>query len=90
LPNVELAEVVSAVKREEEQVRTRSLVRALQPLYYAIECVDERMVPPFVPVASRLSEVLESIERFVEADAGRDSGGHIRRHITSIRRKLQD
>jgi hypothetical protein len=90
LPNVELAEVVSALKREEEQARTRSLVRALQPLYYAIECVDERMVPPFVPVASRLSEVLESIERFVEADAGRDSGGHIRRHITSIRRKLQD
>ena len=90
LPDVELSELVSALKREEEQARTRNLVRALQPLYYAIECVDERLVPTVDPaVAYRLSELVESIDRFVEADVRRDSGGHIQRRITSIRRKLQ-
>ena len=88
LPNVPLSDLVSALKREEEQARTRSLVKGLQPVYYAAEAIDERLTPPVDPdVAERLSEVLETLDRFLQADARRDEGEHIRRRMTSIRRK---
>lgn len=88
LPNVPLSDVVSALKREEEQARTRNLVKGLQPVYYAIEAIDERLNPPVDPdVALRLSEVLETLDRFLQADVKRDEGEHIRRRMTSIRRK---
>jgi uncharacterized membrane protein YccC len=65
-------------------------VKGLQPIYYAVEAIDERLTPPVDPnVAERLSEVLETLDRFLQADARRDEGEHIRRRMTSIRRKLQ-
>jgi hypothetical protein len=89
LAEVPLADVVTALKREEEQARTRNLVVALQPLYYALECIDERLVAPVAPpVASRLSSIADSIDNFIAAHTGRDTGGHIRGRLTSIRRKL--
>jgi len=88
LPEVPLSDLVSALKREEEQARTRGLVKGLQPVYYAAEAIDERLTPPVDPdVAERLSEVLERLDLFLQADARRDEGGHIRRRMTSIRRK---
>jgi hypothetical protein len=88
LPNVPLSDLVSALKREEEQARARNLVKGLQSVYYAAEAIDERLTPPVYPdVAERLSEVLESLDRFLQADARRDDGEHIRRRMTSIRRK---
>ena len=91
LPDVPLLDLVTALKREEEQARTRNPVRSLQPLYYAVECIDERLTPPVDPaVALRLSEVLGSIDRFCQAHAGRDSGGHIKGRIASIKRKLEN
>jgi hypothetical protein len=91
LPDVQLSDVVTALKREEEQARTRDLVRGLQPLYYAIECVNERLTPPVDPsVAHRLSETLDSIDRFIQAHAERDSGAHLRGRIATIRHKLEN
>jgi hypothetical protein len=86
---VPLAEVVTALRREEERARTRHLVTALQPLYYALECLDERLVAPVAPaVASRLSSIVDSTDNFIGGHGGRDTGGHIRGRLTSIRRKL--
>jgi hypothetical protein len=90
LPDMTASDLVNALKREEEQARTRNLVKGLQPIYYAVEAIDERLTPPVDPnVAERLSEVLETLDRFLQADARRDEGEHIRRRMTSIRRKLQ-
>jgi hypothetical protein len=89
LPNVPLSDLVSALKREEEQARARNLVKGLQPVYYAAEAIDERLTPPLdADTAERLSEVLETLDRFLQTDARRDDGGHIRRRLTSIRRKV--
>jgi hypothetical protein len=88
LPKVPLADLVIALTREEEQARTRSLVNGLQPLYYAAVAIDERLPPPVdADEAQRLSEVLDSLDRFLQADPRRDEGEHIRRRMTSIRRK---
>ena len=76
------------LKREEEQARTRNLVKGLQPVYYAAEAIDARLTLPVDPdVAERLSKVLETLDRFLQADQCRDEGEHIRRRLTSIRRK---
>jgi hypothetical protein len=88
LPNVPVSDLVSALKREEEQARSRNLVKGLQPVYYAAEAIDQRLTPPVDPdLAERLSEVLETLERFLQADARRDEGEHIRRRMASIRSK---
>jgi hypothetical protein len=90
MPDVPLSDLVNALKREEEQARTRNFVSGLQPIYYAAEAIDERLAPPVDSESGkRLSEVLETLESFLQADARRDDGGHIRRRMTSIRRKLQ-
>lgn len=89
LPEVPFAELIAALKMEEERARTRNLVRNLQPLYYAAECIDVRMVLPVnTAIASRLLEIVDRVEDFVQAHEDRDSGGHIRRRIQSIRSKL--
>jgi hypothetical protein len=61
---------------------------ATQPVYYAAEAIDARLSLPVDPdVAELLSEVLETLDRFLQADQSRDEGEHIRRRLTSIRRK---
>jgi hypothetical protein len=89
LPETHLNDLVTALKGEEERARSRNLVDGLQPLYYAAECIDEKL-PEQVDelTASRLLEVIGEIEHFLEDHEGRDSGGHIRRRLASIRRKL--
>jgi hypothetical protein len=88
-PEVPFAELIAALKMEEERARTRNLVRNLQPLYYAAECIDVRMILPVnAALASRLLEIVDRVEDFVQAHGDRDSGEHIRRRIQSIRSKL--
>jgi hypothetical protein len=90
LPKVSLAELVLALEREEEMARTRDLTRNLQPLYYAAECIDQCIAPPIDTAnALRLLEIMDRVEDFVKGHRDRDSGGHIRRRITSIRNKLK-
>jgi TIR domain len=90
LPEAHLKDLIAALKGEEERARSRNLVDGLQPLYYAAECIDETL-PDRIdePAASRLLEVIGEIERFLDDHQGRDSGGHIRRRLASIRRKLE-
>ena len=38
-----LNDLVTALKGEEERARSRNLVDGLQPLYYAAECIDEKL-----------------------------------------------
>jgi hypothetical protein len=89
LPEANLNDLVAALKGEEERARSRNLIDGLQPLYYAAECIDEKL-PEQVDglTASRLIEVIGEIELFLKDHEGRDSGGHIRRRLASIRRKL--
>lgn len=90
LPEIQLKELISYLRREEEIARTRNLVKGLQPLYYVAECIDNRMTEPLeAPLGTQLREILDDVERFLQGDSNRDSGGHIRRRITSIRRKLE-
>lgn len=89
LPEVHFNDLITSLKAEEEQARSRNLVGGLQPLYYAAECIDDKLPAQVDDVsASRLDEVIEGIERFLDDHEGRDSGGHIRRRLESIRRKL--
>lgn len=89
LPEVHLNDLITSLKGEEEQARSRNLVDGLQPLYYAAECIDEKLPAQVDDVsASRLLEVIGEIEHFLDDHEGRDSGGHIRRRLASIRRKL--
>ena len=89
LPEVHLNDLITALKREEELARSRNLVDGLQPLYYAAECIDEKLPEQVDELsASRLLEVIGEIEHFLEDHEGRDSGGHIRRRLASIRRRL--
>jgi hypothetical protein len=91
LPEAHLDDLIAALKGEEEQARSRNLVEGLQPLYYAAECIDERLPEQIdEPSASRLLEVIGEIEHFLDDHEGRDSGGHIRRRLASIRRKLDN
>ena len=89
LPGVHLRDLIAALKHEEERARSRNLIEGLQPLYYAAECIDETL-PEQVDArsASTLLEVIREVELFIEDHGGRDSGGHIRRRLASIRQKL--
>ncbi len=89
LPEVHLNDLIAALKGEEERARSRDLVDRLQPLYYATECIDERLPEEVDKLsASRLLEVIGEIEHFLNDHTGRDSRGKIRRRLASIRRKL--
>jgi hypothetical protein len=89
LPEVRLNDLIAALKGEEEHARSRNLVDGLQPLYYAAECIDEKLTEQVDELAAtRLLEVMGEIELFLDDHEGRDSGGHIRRRLASIRRKL--
>jgi hypothetical protein len=49
------------------KARTRNLIRNLQLLYYAAECIDDRSVQPIdVANVSRLLEVMDRIEVFLQ------------------------
>jgi hypothetical protein len=90
LSEIVLADLISALKMEEERARTRNLTRNLQPLYYAAECIDDGMVQPIDAAnVSRLLELTVRIEGFLQAHPDRDSGRHIRDRIASIRSKLK-
>ncbi len=53
-----------------------------QPLYYATECIDERLPEEVDKLsASRLLEVIGEIEHFLNDHTGRDSRGKIRRRL---------
>ena len=83
-----VSDLVSPLKRAEEQARIRNLVKGLQPVYYAAEAIDARLTSPVdLDMAERLSEVLETLDRFLQADPRRDEGEHIRRRLASMRRK---
>jgi len=89
LPEAHLNDLIAALKGEEERARSRNLVDGLQPLYYAAECIDEKLPEQVDRLsAARLLEVIAEIELFLDNHEGRDSGGHIRRRLASIRRKL--
>jgi hypothetical protein len=91
LPEVPLNDLIAALKGEEEQARSRNLVDGLQPLYYAAECIDEKLPAEVDDLsASRLLEVIGEIEHFLHDNKRRDSGGQIRRRPASIRRKLDN
>jgi len=75
---------------EEEQARTRELTSGLQPLYYALECVDNHISGILDPATNgRLVELLEDIDRFIKARDDRDTGGHIRRRLDSLQHRLK-
>jgi hypothetical protein len=58
-------------------------------LYYAVESLDTRLTPPVdSATASQVRAALGDVERFLDADARRDDGGHIRRRIASMTRTL--
>jgi len=89
LPETQLKDLVAALKSEEERARSRNLVDGLQPLYYAAECIDENLHGQVDEMTtSRLLEVISEIEHFLGDHKRRDSGGHIKRRLASIRRKL--
>jgi hypothetical protein len=89
LPETRLEHLVAALRAEEERARSRDLVDGLQPLYYAAECIDEKLPGEIDEVTeSRLLDVIAEIEHFLTAHRRRDSGGHIRRRLASIREKL--
>jgi hypothetical protein len=90
LPEVGLDDMIDALRAEEEDARTRSLVTGLQPLYYAAEAIDESLdARPAGRTAARLAGAVGEVERFLDAHAGRDSDGKIRRRIASTRGKLE-
>lgn len=89
LSDIRLDDLVAALKGEEERARTRNLMNGLQPLYYAAQCIDQKLPAQIDEgMASRLLEVIGEIEHFLSAHKGRDSGGHIKRRLASIRGKL--
>ena len=89
LPDVGLDDLVAALKSEEENARTRGLVAGLQPLYYAVQCIDQQLTGrPDARTAGRLTEAIGEVQRFIDAHPGRDAGEHIARRIASIRQKL--
>lgn len=82
-------DLIGLLRMEEEQARTRELTSGLQPLYYALECLDNRISGVLDPVPNgRLAELLEDIDRFIKARNGRDTGEHIRRRVDSLQQKL--
>ena len=83
-------DLIALLRMEEEQARTRELISGLQPLYYALECVDNSISSSLDSVTSgRLVESLEDIDRFIKARDGRDTGGDIRRRLDSLQHKLK-
>jgi len=90
LPEVPLNDLIAVLKGEEEQARSRNLVDGLQPLYYAAECIDEKLPAEVDDLSASLLEVIGEIEHFLHDNKRRDSGGQIRRRPASIRRKLDN
>jgi hypothetical protein len=83
-------DLIALLRVEEEQARTRELTSGLQPLYYALECIDDSISGSLDPATSgRLVELLEDVGRFINARDGRDTGGQIRRRLDSLQHKLQ-
>ena len=101
-----LDDLLDLVRIEEEQARTRELISGLQPLYYVLECLDERITiaketstepidttttkPVDAKNIKRMIVLLGDIQRFVNAKTGRDTGDHIKRRLNSLRRKLEN
>ncbi len=91
LPQVGIDDMIDALRVEEEDARTRSLVTGLQPLYYAAEAIDESLdARPPGRTATRQADALAEVQLLLDAHPGRDTGGHIRRRIESIREKMAD
>lgn len=89
LPEVGLDDMIDALRAEEENARTRSLVTGLQPLYYAAEAIDGSLdARPAGRTAALLADAIGEVELLLDAHPGRDTGRHIRRRIESIRAKL--
>ena len=83
-------DLIALLRVEEEQARTRELTSGLQPLYYAVECIDDLISGPLDPATSgRLLELLDDVDRFISARNGRDTGGQIRRRLVSLQHKLK-
>jgi len=82
--------IFDLLRIEEEQARTRQLVTGLQPLYYSLECLDNRIKGPLDPgLADKIIEVVGDIRGFIDARSERDTGDHVRRRLDSIWRKLE-
>jgi hypothetical protein len=84
-------DLIALLRIEEEQARTRELTSGLQPLYYALECVDDSISAPLHDsvTSGRLIELLDDIDRFINERDGRDTGGHIRKRLDSLQHKLK-
>jgi hypothetical protein len=83
-------DLIALLRVEEEQARTRELISGLQPLYYALECVDDSISGSLDSATTgRLVELLEDVDRFISARDGRDTGGQIRRRLDSLQHKLK-
>lgn len=90
LADIAFGELVTCLKREEEIARTRNLIKGLQPLYYIAECIDNKMIKNIeTSLKYRLLKIIDDVDQFLKDDENRDSGGHIKRRITSIRKKLE-
>lgn len=88
--NTSLEDLIDQLRMEEEQARTRGLTVGLQPLYYALKCVDDFISEPPDPATSgRLLELLKDIKQFIDARDSRDRGGHIEQRLASVQQKLK-
>jgi TIR domain len=90
LISLSVDDLIALLRMEEEQARTRELVSGLEPLYYALECVDDSISGSLDPAKTGLLvELLDDVDRFIKARDGRDTGGQIRRRLDSLQHKLK-
>ena len=90
LLDIQLEELILHLKREAEIARTLYLIEGPQPLYYVAECIDNKIDGlTDATLKNRLSKILDEIDKFLEDNRTRDSGGHIKRRIESIREQLK-
>ena len=86
-----VSDLLDGIRFESGRANSQDLISGLEPLYYALEALDDNFPEPApeAKVKQRILRQVEMVCEFLDRDARRDAGQHVRKRLTSLLAKIK-